>query len=113
MSINDQELETIEMTIEQAQTRIDKKKQLANLTNNVDFREIILDGYFKDEASRLVLLRADPSMESYIGQIDNQIIAVGQLRQYFTVINGLGSQAENAIEADKETREELLAEGIQ
>jgi len=48
----------------------------------------------------------------YQDQIDKQIIAIGQLRQYFRTIMALGSQAEQAMADDEETREELLAEDL-
>lgn len=110
---NEAQIEQVELSIEHAKLSIDNKIALQRLTNNKDFEKIILEGYFKDEASRLVLLKADPSMDNFQALIDKQIIAVGQFRQYLATIMVLGTQAEKAIADDEETREELLAEGLE
>jgi len=105
-------MEAVELSIAQAKLSIENREALQRLTGNIDFEKTILEGYFKEEASRLVLLKADPSMDAYQDQIDKQIIAIGQLRQYFRTIMALGSQAEKAMADDEETREELLAEDL-
>jgi len=111
---NQQDLEQVELTIEQAHFSIDQMKAVQTLAKNTDFKAIIEEGYFKKEASRLVLLRADPAMQDEFSRktIDDQITAIGYFRHYLTTINQLGRMAEGALSADEATRQELLEEGL-
>jgi len=106
------ELQQVELSIDQAKASIDKMKSLQTLSRNKEFVEIVHKDYFEKEASRLVLLRADDSMQDDESQksINNQMIAIGYLRQYFQTIMQLGNMATNALKADEATREEILEE---
>ena len=110
----DQQIEEIEISIEQARESIAKMEALLNLTKNKDFKLVIEEGYFEKEASRCVLLKADPNIQDEASQkmLDNTIIAIGYLRQYFTTVMQLGRMAQHSLAADEETKQELLAEGI-
>jgi len=110
---NEEQLDQVEMSIEYAQKSINKMKALQRLTDNKDFITIIQEGYFKEEASRVILTKADPGMqnETEQQQLNNAITAIGYLRQYFITTNQLGRMSTKAIEDDKLTREELLAAG--
>ena len=110
---NESEIEQVELSIEHARKSVGNMKALRSLTKNKEFVSVILEGYFKEEASRLVLLKGDPAMEQYLLSIDKQINAIGQFRQYLSTIMALGNQAERAMKDDEQTREELLAEGLQ
>ena len=112
--MSNEQLEQIEISIEQAQEAVAYRKALSNLLSNKNFEKIISKGYFESEASRLVLLKADPSMSADSDQslILKSIDSIGFLRQYFTTIMQLGRMAERSIEADQTTREELLAEEL-
>lgn len=81
----------------------DKTKRLDalnRLAKNKDFKLIVDDGYFKDEAIRAVMLKADPTQESPECQehLDKLITSIGYLRQYFRTITAEGVAAYNAIE---------------
>ena len=110
---NEQDLEQIELSIEQAKSDIDKMHSMQKLTTNPDFIKIMLEGYFEKEASRLVLLKADSNMQTAENQlqITKSIDAIGYVRQYFNVIMQFGHMSQSAMENDQRTREELLAEG--
>jgi hypothetical protein len=112
MSQMDQELAQVEVSIEQAKTNIERSAALDRLKENKDFKEIILEGYFEREASRLVLLKADPNVqeEKEQAQIQKMIDSIGYLRQYLNMIYQFGSMAENALEQHEKTREDILAE---
>jgi len=109
--LQEQQLEQVEMTIEQAKKQIRVRGVLESLRRNKDFREIIEEGYFEKEAVRCVLLRADPNMEDAESRtiIDNQITAIGYLRRYFAKIQWQGNQAEQALADHEQAREEILA----
>lgn len=110
----EQQIEEIEVSIAAAKSQVAKMDALLRLTENKDFKEIIDDGYFIKEASRVVLLKADPEMQDakFQKQLDDSIIAIGVLRQYFRSVIQLGRMAQRSIEDDEKTREELLAEAV-
>lgn len=112
MSTTEQQLEQVEISIEQAKEAIAKRDALVRLTANPDFKKIVLEGYFEKEASRLVLLKADPEMQGDTEQkqINNSINAIGYVRLYFHTIMQIGAQMDRTMAEDEKTREELLAE---
>lgn len=114
MSETDEQIEQIEISIKQATELVDAKKSMLNLIDSPDFKKMIEIGYFEKEASRLVLLRADPNMQSAELQktLDKQIDAVGYFRQYIGFILQMGRQAEQDIASDENTREEMLSENL-
>lgn len=114
MNESEQQLEQIEISIEQAKHHIENKAALDRLTVHPDFKKLILEGYFKDEAVRLVLLRSDHNFQSEEDQaaLMKSIDAIGQFRLYCNTINQLGIQAQNSLDADESTREQILAEVV-
>ena len=107
-----EQLEAVELSIEAATKAIKKRSILVELTADTKFEEIIINGYFKEEASRLVLLRATPTGRDNLAEIDDMINAIGNVRQYLHTIMQLGAQAEKAMAEAEITREELLAEDL-
>ena len=105
----EQDLKELELSIEHATKAIDQMKALDRLYHNKDFQSIIVDGYFKDEASRLVLLKGDVNIEPESeAHCDKMINGIGCLRAYFQIVNHFGTAAQAAIEEDRNTRQELL-----
>lgn len=112
MSI-EQQINDVEVTLEKAKAAVEKADALDRLYRNKDFQSVILDGYFKDEASRLVLLKGDLNINAEAEQhCDKMINGVGCLRAYFQMVNHFSDQAKMAIEEDQETREALLQEQL-
>tara|TARA_B110000238_G_scaffold187935_1_gene218486 strand:- start:644 stop:976 length:333 start_codon:yes stop_codon:yes gene_type:complete len=107
------EIEQIEVSIEAARKDVAKMDGLLRLIKNKDFQAIVDTGYFVDEASRLVVIRAEPSMQDDSVQktINDGITAVGHFRQYLNTVMQLGRMAEQGIKEDEETRQELITEG--
>lgn len=112
MNETEQQLNDIEISIDDARKTITRKDQLQRLIDSQDWKDIIEDGYFRDEAARLVVLKADPSMleDKEQKQIDIAINAIGPFRQYLRTIMQFGFMAEQALNNDQQTREELLEE---
>ena len=110
-----EELQSIELSIEQAKETIKNRDDLRKLVNNRMFKNLITEGYFEKEAIRLVLLKATPDMQSEEDQtaIIKAMDAIGGLRQYFTTIMQMGAMADRALKDDEETREEILSEGAE
>ena len=108
------QIHAIEENIKEAKKIAALGDTLERLRNNKDFREIIMDGYFKEEAIRLVHLKSDPSMQSAESQksILAQMDAIGSLDQYFRTVYHNASQAHKAIDAGHEMLDELNEEEV-
>lgn len=112
---NSQEIQAIELSIKRGQYLVEQGNALERLKSNKDFKKVILDSYFEQEAIRLVQLKADPSMQTEEKQasIIKQMDAIGAVAQYFQTVLTLANMARKAMAADEEMRDELLAEGIE
>jgi hypothetical protein len=109
----EQDINQIELDIETARKAIKKMEALDRLFRNKDFKDVISEGYFKDEASRCVLLKGDLNVnEETRDHCDRMINGIGLLRGYFQQVNYFGQQAKAAMEDYEETREELLQEQL-
>tara|TARA_R110002167_G_scaffold68570_1_gene193606 strand:+ start:86 stop:427 length:342 start_codon:yes stop_codon:yes gene_type:complete len=108
------ESETIELTIEQARNLIKRGESLKKLYSNKDFKNVILEDYFKENAIRLVHLRSDPNCQNdeIQGNILREMDGVGSLKKHFNVILALASRAEQDLAAAEEAREEIAAEEL-
>ena len=112
MTERNEELETIELTIKESKKYVDRMESLFKLTKNRDFVRLIDKGYFEEEASRLVLLKADPNMQDVKNQehINKSIDSIGYFRQYLANVIQLGRMMEKSIEESNEAKNELLIE---
>lgn len=110
---NSQEIQAIELSMKRGQSLVDQGNALERLKTNKDFKKVILESYFEQEAIRLVHLKADPSMQTAEKQasIIKQMDAIGAVTQYFQTVLTLANMARKAMAADEEMRDELLAEG--
>ena len=107
-------VENIEISINHAIKHVNKMNNVLNLSKNRDFIEAIEKGYFEEEASRLVLLKADPNLQKPEDQasIIRSIDAIGHFRQYLHTVIQLGRMMERSIKDSEDTREEILAESL-
>lgn len=115
MSKTEQQLQQIEMDIERAREMVERKRAIERLFENEDFKSVVMDGFLDDEAQRVILAKADPELQMMPGKIDELDrlgIAIGEFNMWLFFQRKLGQQAEQAIAADEETREELLAEQL-
>jgi hypothetical protein len=115
MENSEQQLRQVQLTIEQAKASIERMKKLQRLFQNEDFQDIINEGYFVEEAARLVGARADANIQGKEQQrhINLLIDGVGALRHYFSNIERWGRMAEDALKNHEETREEILREQLE
>ena len=106
-------IEAIERSIQESKGFVALGDSLERLTNNKDFKKIVIEGYFEKEAVRLVHLKADPNMQSAESQksIIMQMDAIGALKQYLGLILTQAGMAAKQIESDEAYRDELLEEG--
>ena len=110
----EEKIEQIEISMGKAKKDINLMKALDRLGSNPDFKEVILDGYFCEEAQRLVMLKSHPSTQDAESQLSiiRGIDSIGILRQFFLARIQEGRLAEKAIEEDEETIEDLRREDL-
>jgi hypothetical protein len=108
------EVHVIEQSIEAARADIERNDAVNRLYDNHDFKSVILEGYFKEEAARIVALKADPA---FVFADDKQMeflnileAGVGALQQYFRLIEQKADMAERGLGEMEETRTEILRE---
>lgn len=103
----------LDKSIEEARSVEDLGQSLERLSNNPDFKRVILKGYFEKEAIRLVNLKADPNMQTPQRQaaILVQIDAIGNLHQYFQTIQQMATMATKSRLDSEQMREELIGGG--
>lgn len=104
-------VEQIEISNRQAKDRLAVCESLKILLKNKHFKTVIMDHYFKEYPAALVLTKADPAQQDEAAQksIDNAIIAVGELNQFFRSIMVQGDMAKKAL-ADNDA---LLRESLE
>jgi len=110
----EEQLHKIEISLENAKKAIEIANALQRLHANPDFKTVILEDFFKGEASRSVMLKSDPSMASIEKQknVDDIITSIGGLYNYFGKVYRLGDMSIRALEADQNTKEEILEEQL-
>lgn len=112
--MSNQTLQAIEDNIKQARKIAEVGEALERLKNNRDFKRVVIEGYFEQEAIRLVHLKSDQNFQSPDMQksIVAQIDAIGSVSQYFATVMHKASIARKAIESDEEARGEILEEEL-
>lgn len=105
-------IQELEENIQESKAVVEVGEALGRLIRNRDFKKVIIDGYFRDEAIRLVHLKSDPAFQTPERQqsILSQMDAIGVLSQYFNTLNHQAEQARKAIDAAVEMRDEILAD---
>jgi len=107
------QLHNVEIEIDVAKELIAVRDSYVKLSDNKFFKEVILEGYFKKEAARLVMAKSNPNLDEAMQKnLDNKILGVGGLVQYFNEILRVGDMAQEALGQQEQTREEILAEEI-
>jgi hypothetical protein len=109
-----EDLDSIDISIEQAKKAIARKDCLTRLQMNPDYKEIIEKGFLEAHAIRQVMLKAHPGLQSEANQkiLDQQIAAVGGFQQFLIGVYSEGMQASQALHENEATREELLREDL-
>jgi len=97
----------IELSIEAAKNLVSRKEQALKLASNREFKALVLEGYMKDEAVRLVGLSADPNMKNHTDDIFDAIKGISLFRQYMQNIVTMGTVAENELFDQEQTLEEI------
>lgn len=109
MDMKENQLVQIDLEIGEAKKHIEKRDAFLRLCRMPEWKLIIDEGYLKDDAARLVLLKSAPVSEGVEAQkrIDDSITAVGQFYQHCRSIMAQGDQSEAALADYEQVREEI------
>jgi len=110
---NQTDMQEIQLDIDDAKEIIAMSDALGRLEHNPDFDKVIYEGYIKEEAVRLVGLKAAPEMGSEDQQrmILKDIDGIGALQQYFRRVHIFAHQARMSIESAENALDEIAEEG--
>lgn len=106
------DLQEIEVTIEEALAQVRRGELVLSLEKNPEFRELVLEGYFRDDAARVVMLLADKEHQSAERQtaLHSDLVGISTFGEYLRAQKILGNMAAESIEQHKATREDILGE---
>jgi hypothetical protein len=95
------------ISLVQANAAIEKSRALDRLTRNKDFLTVIHEGYFKDEAVRLVHAKASAMNQEpeFQAGVLRDIDGIGSLMSYFQVIDHEARMSTKALQDHEEDRE--------
>ena len=107
-------IKELEANIEQAKDSIELGLSLERLFSNRDFKRVVLNGYFKDEAVRLVHLKGALEYQSSDTQKDiiSKIDAISKFSIYLANIVNNAELANKTVILDEETRNEIISEDL-
>ena len=106
------DLEQVEIQIDMAQKLRKMRDTCVKLTESEPFKDVITEGYFKEEAARLVMAKSSNLNPDQMKLIDNMQYGIGALANFLESVMRRGSEMDTAIGEHEQTREEILAEGI-
>ena len=107
-----EQIQGIELSIETAKEMLKRCNNEVKLAENAQFKDVIIEGYLKEEAARLASMLAEPQMQDEINQRElySAIKAIGHLRQYLINIRMTGERLKADILDGEETVQMLLDE---
>lgn len=120
MSEVEQQLNSVEISIEDAKRKIERSEALARLEKNKDFQLLFLEGLMKEDAIRQVMLLASPGLKApgegaivAKAGIQSRMEMIGELYNWCRWTHMEGNQSRKALEEHEETRVELLKEQLE
>lgn len=112
--MNEQDTYDIDVTLDEARTEVERGKALSRLYLNQDFKDLVIEGFFRNEAIRLVHAKSSPHSDMQSPEMQNmfdrQIIGVGSLNNYFTAIDRAAQMAASTIEQYEEAMAAEIAD---
>ena len=106
------DLEQVEIQIEMAHKLRKMRDNCVKLTASETWKDIITEGYFKEEAARLVMAKSSNLTPEQMQLIDNMQYGIGALANYIESVMRRGAEMDQAVGEHEETREEILAEEV-
>ena len=106
------DLEQVEIQIDMANKLRALRDNCVKLTASEPWKDVIDEGYFKEEAARLVMAKSSNLTPEQMKLIDNMIFGIGAVANYIESVMRRGAEMDQAIGEHEETRDEILAEEI-
>ena len=106
------EIEQVDIQIEAAHKMRKLRDSCVKLMDSQYFKDVIDQGYFKEEAARLVMAKSSNLTSEKMKLIDNMQYGVGALANYLEAVMRRGTEMDTALKEHEETREEILAEEV-
>ena len=106
------DLEQVEIQIDMANKLRALRDNCVKLTASEPWKDVIDEGYFKEEAARLVMAKSSNLTPEQMKLIDNMIFGIGAVANYIESVMRRGAEMDQAIGEHEETREEILAEEV-
>lgn len=102
--------EEIELSINEAKKMIARKDAAHRLSDNADFKTLVLEGYLKDEAVRLSHLTADVTVKDHRDEILLALQGISLFRQYMQNIIRMGEMASAELYDYEQALDDIRAE---
>ena len=106
------ELEQVDIQIDTARRLRALRDNCVKLMDSKYYKDVIEEGYFKEEAARLVMAKSSNLTPEQMKLIDNMIFGIGAVANYIESVMRRGAEMDQAVGEHEETREEILAEEI-
>ena len=114
MTSQDETIQEIELSIQQAKQIVAFGDALERLLHNKDFQLVIDQGYLTDEARRLTLLLAEPNFdEKQHAAVQRSLQAIGEFHQFVQARRAIAEEMRKHIEMAEEELETLHAEEME
>jgi hypothetical protein len=107
------DIEQIELSISEARKMVEKGRMAEELSTNRLFKKLVLDGYFMEEAARLVHLSSDPNLPENIRTVVmRDINGPGAFKRYLSTLVQMGRMAAQEIRDAEQTLDEIRQEEL-
>jgi len=113
MSQLEKNIEEVELTIAEARKIVEYGTVVRRLIDNPDFKKVVTDDYFVEEAARLALLYSDPSInKDQARMINNDLLGLGAFKRYIQTKLQMANNMAYEMEQQMETLQELHEEDL-
>lgn len=106
------DIQALEQQIAHMREIVAQRDLMVRLSENHDFRKLIIDGFCRDECARFTHLSSDPNLsEQDRADALGSAQAAGHLKRWMNALISMGNRAEQDIIEYENELEELRAEG--
>jgi 5-methylthioribose kinase len=109
---HEEQLEQLDNSIAEAKEFINIRNSVLKLQKNREFKQVITEYYFKEEAARLVMAKSSNLTEEQQLLIDKMIYGIGSLAKFLDSTLVRGAQADQSYAEDEQSRVEIIAGGL-
>ena len=106
------DLEQVEIQIDMANKLRALRDNCVKLTASETWKDVIDEGYFKEEAARLVMAKSSNLSSEQMELIDRMQYGIGALANFIESVMRRGAEMDQALGEHEETRDEILAEEV-